>query len=687
MSFGILFEAAKKAPIKFLKKNITHCLLIKFISVATAFCFLFSSVLSQAVHATIEVNKPQIPKNLTESSDFSIPSILGKITSANFFGSDKIVINIQDLHCHPEVQKNIAQIIELIDKKYKIGKVYLEGASKDIDTSCLNAVTDESARKQIVEALLNCGRLTGAEYYSIKSNQPLLIKGLENADRHKENVIRLGKIIGKKEYFAEKTDVLRKNLNRMKALYLNGENIRFNKVLSKYKEGKLSTEKYYLLLNKIADKINNSSKYNKLFVISKNNYPNINAYLELTKLSKMLRYSEISNALSKTVSELKQRMPYAEYSQLIKETDNFSKMSEFYARLPDLCARYRIDISRAPSLNTFLAYLKKNNQINPIEMIKEERRLIEEVRVGLSADIAELEVSFLVDFFGYFEDYLNNKLSSEDYEYFTVKFPKFKLLWGKYVFKNTLNELEEDFKLFNDYYRVNNERNEYFIEKTVSNFKNDCSITEELSYGQKLHRTIDSLAKAKEIYIVIAGGFHTEGFCKLLEKKKISYLSITPNVTIDTKLSNRIYTKIALEQSKMFSSQSLSMLPSLADAKIVSIGEDGSIVLRLYGKYDVKFIKKGGKYIIDNLEIIELLLPEHKEYKIEDNLKAAAVAADIFVKALNALDNIPNPNIYEFVISAGKFLAENNLVDYKGDIIRIAKDPELQQKIQEPWRH
>ncbi|MDR3195307.1 MAG: hypothetical protein LBT58_00695 [Endomicrobium sp.] len=72
--------------------------------------------------------------------EFILPHSYGKITDSKFTGNDTVVINVQDLHLHPHVQKNIGNIIELFDKKYGIKNVYLEGCYGRVDTSWLTGI-------------------------------------------------------------------------------------------------------------------------------------------------------------------------------------------------------------------------------------------------------------------------------------------------------------------------------------------------------------------------------------------------------------------------------------------------------------------------------------------------------------------------------------------------------------------
>jgi hypothetical protein len=89
----------------------------KLIALIIINCFLLSCVYGQSIAQVVQntISTQQFKHILSE---FFIPNSLGKITSSNFSASDTIAINIQDLDLHPNVQKNIASIIELFDKKY-----------------------------------------------------------------------------------------------------------------------------------------------------------------------------------------------------------------------------------------------------------------------------------------------------------------------------------------------------------------------------------------------------------------------------------------------------------------------------------------------------------------------------------------------------------------------------------------
>jgi len=140
-------------------------------------CFLLTAVYGQAVAGLLENNRA------TEQfkqvfSDFNLPYSYGKITSADYRGSDTVVVNIQDLHSHAEVQRNINNIISLFDEKYGVKNIYLEGAYGEVSTKWLTVAKDENIRNSVMNKLLENGRLTGAEYFSASKGKTEIIKGI-----------------------------------------------------------------------------------------------------------------------------------------------------------------------------------------------------------------------------------------------------------------------------------------------------------------------------------------------------------------------------------------------------------------------------------------------------------------------------------------------------------------------------
>ena len=106
-----------------LKKKIN---LIKVCALFTTVCFVVST-LGANLYAVPAAEKTNQKYEDVFNKASSISNEYGKITSSKDAQSDITVINIQDLHCHPQTQRNITKIIGQIADKYNLKSIYVEG--------------------------------------------------------------------------------------------------------------------------------------------------------------------------------------------------------------------------------------------------------------------------------------------------------------------------------------------------------------------------------------------------------------------------------------------------------------------------------------------------------------------------------------------------------------------------------
>ncbi|MDD4166523.1 MAG: hypothetical protein PHN29_05830, partial [Endomicrobiaceae bacterium] len=173
----------------------------KHIAVFTVICFIFTTVVGQGYAGIIPGVVPVVNSAaLGEIANKVIPFNIGKITDALYSGkSGSIVINIQDLHSHAETQKNISTILEILDKKYGLERVYVEGAYGEVNTKWLSGVKDKKIKEEILNNMLESGRLTGSEYYAVESGRERVIEGIEDKKIYVDNLKRLNEIYKKKQ--------------------------------------------------------------------------------------------------------------------------------------------------------------------------------------------------------------------------------------------------------------------------------------------------------------------------------------------------------------------------------------------------------------------------------------------------------------------------------------------------------
>ncbi|MHB9154691.1 MAG: HD domain-containing protein, partial [Endomicrobiales bacterium] len=513
----------------------------KSIALFTLASFLLTSVAGQALAALAQEGQEQ-KKFAGLDEGFILPYTLGRITDAHYAAGDRVVIAIEDLHCHAEVQKNIGGIIAFLDKRFHVPRVYQEGAVGQIDTSWLLSLSDKNLRQSIVDSMLDKGELTGSEYYSVVSGRPRLIQGLEDKKPFEDNVLRLNALLEDQPRMEQELARLKEDLPSLKKTYYGPGNARLERALEKYRKGATDAPKFYGFLRKYAQK-NGIDPYA---------YRNLSSYLDLLESERGLKYPEIARELQDFMAFLKERLPYRVYRSLLEKSDNFSRLDELYLALATLAGDVALsaDIPRRfPELSRFFEYLRLSQRVNPVDLVREERKLVREIQLRLSGSESEREVVFVNDYFRLLEEYFSNRISAEDHRYFVQYLPEFRLLWEKHAPGRDLAGLDRFFPVLDEYYRVNVARNRYFLKNLSA--ESAAKTSPAPAYGDEAAQTLVLLEQGREAAVVVTGGFHTPGLTELLKENGVSYLVITPNVTGETAPAELVYSRVMEEQAKM----------------------------------------------------------------------------------------------------------------------------------------
>jgi L-aspartate oxidase len=420
-----------------------------------------------------------------------------------------------------------------------------------VDLSWSSAIEDGALRKQIVEELLNEGKLTGAEYYCITAQDRyrLPLYGLEDEKTHRENLLRLQSLTASRGQVIAVVEKMRARTALLGKEYFNSRLADFEVLTEKYRTGRISTRKYYGLLKKHAEKLG----------IDIYGYRNFAIFTELQAKARSLRYGRASEELKGLIVVLRQRLPYAEYAAFLGTTGEVSRMEDLLSGAENLSRRCGIDLERHyPALNRLLAYREKSKALNPLQLLSEEKLLRREIGARLCGKDGEREILFIQEFLRYLDDYCNTKIAADDHEYFVRNLDRFRLLWEKYNGTAELLALEPCLDSLHEYYEVNLARNNYFVENILKEGAVTGPVEGSGGRGRDIEQVVASLKDAGEIVIAVTGGFHTQGFTRLLGEKHVSYIVISPNVTVDTVFSDARYQQI-LEEEVRYMSQTLAL--------------------------------------------------------------------------------------------------------------------------------
>ncbi|MDR1695910.1 MAG: hypothetical protein LBR69_04695 [Endomicrobium sp.] len=513
----------------------------KITALLTAVCLIFPPVFAQNSAAALPSAVQTIPEVSPKvSNNYLVPFNLGRVTDALYTGSDKIVINIQDLHSHEETQRNIESILSILDKKYGLENIYVEGVCGGVSTKWLSSLSDEKAKEKILNNLLASGKLTGGEYYSVKSGRENILKGIETEDIYSGNLKRLNEIYKKKSEIESYLPHMRYILGRTAEKYYTKENRKLNRIVDKNKKGEIGRYSYFYYLAKAAGKAG----------INLNDYGAVADFIKIIEIQSGLKPGTINNDISGLLKELKNEISYADYSNLTKKLSDKKTEMEFYGDLSSLAEGSGLLTSKHKNLIEFFDYLSRSRNLNPVSVVKDEKRLLWELNYRFSKSVFEREIYFLKYYMGYIEDYLSNKLAADDYEFFAVNMPRFKLLWRKYADIDNIMDIEAYFNLFDDFYKDNSERNRHFVKNMFGVMPKEAKPGIRLKSGiDHSEKVIEKSFTAKEVKVVVAGGFHTHGFSRLLQDNGIDYIVITPNITQETATAEKLYEKSFKEQT------------------------------------------------------------------------------------------------------------------------------------------
>ncbi len=487
----------------------------KICAVFTVFCFLLT--MGGNVYGSVSDNGQRedryVDIDLSIKDKSVIGDGLGKISSVRDFGSDIVVVNIQDLHCDYSVQKNISGIIKELADRYGAEKIYVEGGVGEIKTDWINLVKEQS-RGQVLDNLVKMGRLSGAELYAIGSGNKVPIYGLEQEKIYSKNIDRYRVIkAGSKEdeKYIVKID---REIEYLRAKYLNGANRKFSEIADGYSRGEISQDRYFAGLIKYLEEAG----------ISVRRYPNISRYLGIYDGNKEIEIKRVVTEMRELTELMRETITFSRYKEIMDKTDNLRDLNMFKQIAEKFCLVKNIDFKKQyPSLSNYFDLKSRIGEINQAELLMEERRLVADIRGNLSDDKTDLEISYISDFNDIYKKYIRAELTAAEWGYFKVGFDKFRQLYAKYSINNEVDKMSAKYDILDEFYKVNSKRDEIFaasmnLEKVrVKSAEKDRSAKEVLE-------------ESKNLIILVTGGFHSSGMDKILSDNNITAITVTPNL-------------------------------------------------------------------------------------------------------------------------------------------------------------
>ncbi|OGS06058.1 MAG: hypothetical protein A2204_04120 [Elusimicrobia bacterium RIFOXYA1_FULL_47_7] len=459
---------------------------------------------------------------------FVLPYRYGRVMGGSYSGGERLVVFVQDLHCHPEVQRNISEIENLLDKRYGLEKIFVEGAPMGrVDTKVLDTMPAR-IKDKVLESLLDQGLLSGSEYYAVKNKQDKLY-GLEEWGTYLGNYNRIKRLIESRDGRVKAAQDVAARIEAIKREHLSPELRKLERYIKKAeapgadksalaKTGKKS-EEHYFELEKLGAKVNEDVSQ----------YPNLKKFIDMARFGREINYKKLPTQMQEYVEELKKVVPFGVYRQLTKKLEEGNREEEYYFAMSEIAAQYAPLLNtRYPEVNKFLAYIRLNYSINPIYLVNEEKGFGERILDKTAKRLVDKELIFLSRMSEAFAGMADLKVTPEEYGYFKENVGRYRALLQKYISRDELSDamaVMGDEDLYK-YFEVNIGRNDIFSSVIIDKEQGSGGAAATLGY----EAVLSNINKFSKIDVVVTGGFHSE-VVKALDKAGISYVAVTPNAT------------------------------------------------------------------------------------------------------------------------------------------------------------
>ncbi|MDD5020581.1 MAG: metallophosphoesterase [Endomicrobiaceae bacterium] len=463
----------------------------KIVSVLVSVFVLYSFVAVDTIQAFGISNL-----NMADPDVLKINQSLGNVSNSFISEKqDKLIVYIQDLHANPSVQKNIAKIIDNLDKNYGVDKILVEGAPfSKLDTGIIDAVKEYN----LSNLLLNDGILSGTEYYLANYNKNTPVYGLENWDTYLSNVKRAGNILAEKEYNRKVFDKFEKEIH---------SKLKKSKKLLPYIDFDVSNP---VLIGELKQPI---LKYDALY-----------NYVELSQQILEIDKNKVQKELEECLKDLKNTLTFESYKNLISKLQQsdyyhyYLKLSQQIADNNELAIKYR-------NLFQFLRYYLAQKNINKYSVVNQKNQYFQDYLNSLEDEKSKYDELFVLKMTQLFKAFLNLNISEQEYIFFVNNYDRYINLIDKKIpgIQAEYDEIFDTNEILK-YHKVNIDRTKIFFENISALFENKSD-------------------NSKKITVVVSGGFHSS-LLECLKAKNISCLMITPEISENTKDNN--YDRILL---------------------------------------------------------------------------------------------------------------------------------------------
>ena len=310
--------------------------------------------------------KPSIKLNSrVYLNGIKIPYDAGTAQEAFSSGGNEVVINIQDAHASLTAQHSIVKILQTLATNYDLDLIALEGAEGPVDISLLKTFPDPEIRKDIADYFMREGKMSAGEFFSIVSEKPIRLYGIENSQLYQANIDALNKLMEKKIECIDSIEGLIRTLEALEPKIYSRDLLQLNKNSILHRDGKLSFTAHWDFISKLA-------RRNDIQTII---FENLSKLLKSIEYEKDIDFKKANEERKILIDELSKALPKRELEKLVLESLSFKmgKISqvEFHQYLIRLSEDIKLSPTPYSNLIKFTRYIATYEDIDLIALFGE----------------------------------------------------------------------------------------------------------------------------------------------------------------------------------------------------------------------------------------------------------------------------------------------------------------------------
>ncbi|MFA6143001.1 MAG: hypothetical protein WC738_06905, partial [Candidatus Omnitrophota bacterium] len=428
-----------------------------------------------------------------------------------------------------------SSILDSLVTNYDMKLVAVEGSSGYIDTSILKTFPDESIRKDTAKYLMSQGKMSAGEFFSITSNKPIELYGIEDENLYLENVDQFRKVYELDHKINGDIVNLLKTLETLKGKIYSEDLKKLDSNSVLHQDGKISFTDRWGFVSALAKKHN----------LDNSKYVNLTKLVNSLKLEKGINFEKANKERDALIDTLSKNLARHELEELVLKSLSFktNKISqgEYYTFLQAEAEKIGVDPEPYKNLIAYTKYITLYESIDLLEIfseVKDFETAIKE-KIYTTPEQKKLhDVSMCIDFV---KDLYGLKLTNGDFEYLqknivtcnaSVIAQFIRDMSVKYNIPiesdYDLGEIFSNIPVAMEFYKTAEKRNNTMLANTI--------------------KTMD--AEGQTIAAVITGGYHTKGLSELLRRKETSYLVILPK--FDASKGERPYVAILTNKKAQY---------------------------------------------------------------------------------------------------------------------------------------